>query len=154
MVNPIDQAFEFRNQMRRNKNRAVAGIAFLVRANHRLDKFTPDDGVKSGCLLIENKQVRLGAHRSNKGNLGLLAFGQRRSFLRRVEPKALEQFGFGLRVPLLTKRCQIIERLANTHPRVKCHLVGHIGQAPFHGDLIIAGIHTKYTDLAARGRED
>src|SRR2546429_6735150 len=40
--------------------------------------------------------------------------------------KMPEQLLFRLPIPIRTKGSEVIQRLANTHPRIECHLVGYV----------------------------
>src|SRR5438045_8630037 len=57
----VDQSLEFGDEVSRDQNGTIAGIAFLVCADHRLNEFATHDGVeaRSGC--VQHEQVRLGA---------------------------------------------------------------------------------------------
>src|SRR5256884_170750 len=78
-----------------------------------------------------------------------LALRQTSRALRRIEPKMPEQLLFRLPIPIRTKGSEVIQRLANTHPRIECHLVGYVREKPLHRDFLLCRIETEYPHLPA-----
>src|SRR5712664_1163200 len=145
----IDQSLEFGDEVSGDKNRAVARIALLVGADHRLDELTADDGVQARRRFVEHQQVRLRADRRDQRDLSSLAFREIIGALGRIKPETLEQLLLRLPVPALPKRRQVVERLANAHPGIKHHLVRHVSQPALHGDFGPGRIEAEYSHLPA-----
>src|SRR4051794_6272261 len=81
----IDESLELSDQMGRYENRALAGISFLISADHGLDKFTSDNGIEAGGRLIQEQQLRFRTDRGDQRNLGPLAFGESAGALGSIE---------------------------------------------------------------------
>src|SRR5204863_2090289 len=64
----VNQSFEFRNQMRRDQNGALARIAFLVSANDRFNELAADYRIQTGSRLIQQQQLGLRANRSDESD--------------------------------------------------------------------------------------
>jgi hypothetical protein len=76
----VNQALEFGNQMRGDKNRAAAGIAGLIRADDGLDEFAADNRVEAAGRLVQHEQFRFGTDRADERKLRALAFREARWF--------------------------------------------------------------------------
>src|SRR6202140_592575 len=66
-----------------------------------------------------------------------------------MKTETIEQLLLGRPVPALPKGRQIVERLANAHPRIKHYLVRHVSQPTFHGDFGLGRIESEYAHLSA-----
>ena len=74
-----------------DEHRPSSRIALLIRADHRLDEFAPDDRIEAGRRLVEDEQLGLGADGGDERELRALALGQMTRLLTHVEPELIER---------------------------------------------------------------
>ena len=129
--------------MRRDQHRPAPGISVLIGADHRLDELTANDGIESRCWFVEHQELGLWTDGTNERQLRALPFREVARFLLRVESKLLQQRGFGLYVPVPSKRREVAERVLHGHPRIERDNIREVGDARLHGDLVSNRIKTK-----------
>src|SRR5438876_7065129 len=110
--------------MRRDQHRPAPGISVLIGADHRLDELTANDGIESRCWFVEHQELGLRTDGTNERQLRALPFREMARFLPKVEPELLQQRGFGLFVPVPSKRCEVAERFLRGHPWIERDKVG------------------------------
>lgn len=96
----------------------------MVGSDDRLDELAPDNGIQAGGALVQHEQIGLRADRGDQRQLGALSFRESRSAFGGIEPKPIEEFQLHFFVPALPEGRQIIEGLANCHPRINASWSG------------------------------
>ena len=97
----VDEALEFRDEVRGHEYGAPFRGTVLVGTDHRLNELSAHDRIQPGRRLVEDEQVRLGAHGGDERELCPLPFRQGARLLPAVELKLRQQCRFGLAVPSL-----------------------------------------------------
>ena len=136
--------------MRGHEHGASFWCAVLEGADHRLNEFAAHDRIQPGRRLVEDEQVRLGAHSRDERELRPLTFRQGARLLAAVELKLRHQRRFGVAVPPRAKGRNVGKRLAHGHPRIERHLIGHVGDTRLDSHLAAGGIEAEDARFAAR----
>src|ERR1017187_10328090 len=68
-----------------------------------------------------------------------------------IEPELAKQCAFGVVVPSRAKRREVVQRVANGHPRIERNVIRHVGEARLDGHFVTHRVGTKPLALAARG---
>src|SRR6266536_5531683 len=64
-----------------------------------------------------------------------------------IKPELVQQPAFSLAVPMPAERREVIERVPHAHPRVKRHMIGHVGEARFDRNLMARRVESEHFDL-------
>lgn len=129
----VDEPLELADEVGGDQHGPLPGIGVLIGPDHRLDELPADRGIEARGRLVEHQQLGLRGDGPDQGQLRALPLAQAAGGRRRVEPEALQQAFLKIRIPARPEARQVVERLAHTHPRIKGHEVGHVGQAGLHG---------------------
>lgn len=141
---PVDQALEFADQMRRHEHRPLPRCRILIGPDHRLDELASDQRIQSRGRLIEHQHLGLRRDRPDQGELRSLSLAQTRRRCRGIQLELVQQGRFQFPVPMPSEARLIIQRFADTHPRIERDEVRHIGQARLHRRLLPLRIEAEH----------